>query len=501
MVSQNPKCGGDHYINVKQRSISVSCQGMKGRLIVLLSLLVCWVDILLVRLQVSLAMSRQQEQGGHISTDRAMEMWNQIKVSKMFWLVLGSGLLILVLVVTGVILIIGFAPGGRSQVENVMSRSGQQNSSTSWSSPSYKQTSSPVVSSTSFSSLSGWRPTGSETDTHRGNTEILLTTIAPLATTELNFCKTKPCQHGRCVNQNGGYKCTCPTGWTGQNCQHAPCPDDYQKYHDVCYKVFATPKTFSDSSVTCETAGGTLAMPRDAGTNTFLISIMNKNRHADAWIGLHDRKREGRWMWIDGTPSRTGYTAWGPGEPNNQNGKQDCAMYWTANRSLWDDAYCNREEKFICQVKPSDVNVALGKTAFQTSTYKKGVADLAVDGNTDTNYCDGCCTHTLPEKANPCWWVDLGHSYMVDRKFKAHISLKGFIPIMMVFMLRAYFFEVINVADSTSSQCHRYNLEPEVDVLRTRLRAEKYLTELYKVRDVPHISISGKQLTEKLLKF
>ena len=63
----------------------------------------------------------------------------------------------------------------------------------------------------------------------------------------------------------------------------------------------------------------------------------------------------------------------------------------------------------------TDVNVALGKTAFQTSTYKKGVADLAVDGNTDTNYCDGCCTHTLPEKANPSWWVDLGHSYMVDR--------------------------------------------------------------------------------------
>ncbi|XP_035684180.1 pulmonary surfactant-associated protein D-like [Branchiostoma floridae] len=328
MVSQNPKCGGDHYINVKQRSISVSCQGMKGRYVgVRLPgpsriLTLCEVLITLAPNDVPPhpAMEEKEKEGDKEeekgTKDRAMEMWNQIKVSKMFWLVLGSGLLILVLVVTGVILIIGFAPGGRSQVENVMSRSGQQNSSTSWSSPSYKQTSSPVVSSTSFSSLSGWRPTGSETDTHRGNTEILLTTIAPLATT-------------------------------------APCPDDYQKYHDVCYKVFATPKTFSDSSVTCETAGGTLAMPRDAGTNTFLISIMNKNRHADAWIGLHDRKREGRWMWIDGTPSRTGYTAWGPGEPNNQNGKQDCAMYWTANRSLWDDAYCNREEKFICQVKPS----------------------------------------------------------------------------------------------------------------------------------------------------
>eukprot|EP00058_Branchiostoma_floridae_P009849 XP_002595337.1 hypothetical protein BRAFLDRAFT_87574 [Branchiostoma floridae] len=450
-----------------------------------------------------------------------MEMWNQIKSSKMFWLLLGSGLLILVLVVTGVILITGFVPEGQGQVENLMSWSGQQNSSTSWSTPLYKKTTSVVVSSTSFSPLSGWQPTGSVTDTHRGNTEILLTTIAPLTTTglecqrwdsqkphkhdyiakkypsadftenycrnpsdwhevwcfttarrtrwercdipfcgreireyvslgcwadacdraiptlegtdprldghnyqsrdnaiekcyqvalsrgfpmfalqnggqclgsadglyytyrkygpsttcaldgeggvwgndvyrikELNWCEAKPCQHGCCGNQNGGYKCTCPTGWTGQNCQHGPCPDDYQKYHDVCYKVFATRKSFSDSSRTCETAGGTLAMPRAAGINAFLISIVDKNRHADAWIGLHDRKREGRWMWIDGTPSRTGYTAWGPGEPNNQNGKQDCAMYWTANRSLWDDAYCNREEKFICQVKPSAVCIS-----------------------------------------------------------------------------------------------------------------------------------------------
>ncbi|KAI8514168.1 hypothetical protein Bbelb_084920 [Branchiostoma belcheri] len=30
-VSDNPKCGGDHQIDVKRPSISVSCQGMKGR--------------------------------------------------------------------------------------------------------------------------------------------------------------------------------------------------------------------------------------------------------------------------------------------------------------------------------------------------------------------------------------------------------------------------------------------------------------------------------------
>ncbi|XP_078586268.1 uncharacterized protein LOC144868168 isoform X3 [Branchiostoma floridae x Branchiostoma japonicum] len=68
--------------------------------------------------------------------------------------------------------------------------------------------------------------------------------------------------------------------------------------------------------------------------------------------------------------------------------------------------------------------------------------------------------------------------------------------------VRAHFFEVIGVADSTSSQSHRYNLEPEVDAWRTRPRAEKYLAAPYEEKeDVPHTSISGKQLTKELMQF
>ncbi|XP_078610908.1 uncharacterized protein LOC144881612 [Branchiostoma floridae x Branchiostoma japonicum] len=39
------------------------------------------------------------------------------------------------------------------------------------------------------------------------------------STADTNECASKPCQHGQCVNQDGGYKCTCSPGWTGQNCQ------------------------------------------------------------------------------------------------------------------------------------------------------------------------------------------------------------------------------------------------------------------------------------------
>ncbi|XP_019617070.1 PREDICTED: fibropellin-1-like [Branchiostoma belcheri] len=49
--------------------------------------------------------------------------------------------------------------------------------------------------------------------------EALSSSVTSLSTTELNECTNKPCLHGGCVNQDGGHKCTCSPGWTGQNCQ------------------------------------------------------------------------------------------------------------------------------------------------------------------------------------------------------------------------------------------------------------------------------------------
>ncbi|KAI8511578.1 hypothetical protein Bbelb_106780 [Branchiostoma belcheri] len=51
------------------------------------------------------------------------------------------------------------------------------------------------------------------------DSKTLPVTVTSLPTTDLNGCTRNPCQHGRCVNKDGGYKCTCNPGWTGQNCQ------------------------------------------------------------------------------------------------------------------------------------------------------------------------------------------------------------------------------------------------------------------------------------------
>ncbi|XP_077982932.1 salivary C-type lectin 2-like isoform X2 [Glandiceps talaboti] len=77
------------------------------------------------------------------------------------------------------------------------------------------------------------------------------------------------------------------------------------------------------------------------------------------WIGFNDRKKEGEFGWIDGTP--WSYTNWHsrPKQPNNNHKRdechgQDCGQLWKYPRTNpkweWDDDYCFRKKWYICQL-------------------------------------------------------------------------------------------------------------------------------------------------------
>ncbi|XP_078617489.1 uncharacterized protein LOC144885441 [Branchiostoma floridae x Branchiostoma japonicum] len=138
------------------------------------------------------------------------------------------------------------------------------------------------------------------------------------------------------------------------------CPNDYQKYREVCYKPFETRKQFHESATACIADGGTLAMPRDAGINAFLISLIDsaKFKFANFWFGLHSQRENGKWEWIDGTPLGTSFSMWGEGQPsNNGTGHQRCVlyMYWRVYKYInWNDYGCTGRRNFICQIIPSD---------------------------------------------------------------------------------------------------------------------------------------------------
>ncbi|XP_078697496.1 C-type mannose receptor 2-like [Branchiostoma floridae x Branchiostoma belcheri] len=160
--------------------------------------------------------------------------------------------------------------------------------------------------------------------------------------------RRNPCQHGTCVNQDDGYKCTCSPGWTGKNCQQAKKRTAYEKLGNAEYKIFAEEKTYSEAQQTCASDGGRLAMIKTEAVFSFLVRLIRRvDGLKDYWFGLDDMAVEGQWTWSDGAPliSRSNW-AWG--EPNNQ-GDQDCASLWAARKFQWDDNGCDVKTYFICQ--------------------------------------------------------------------------------------------------------------------------------------------------------
>ncbi|XP_066298700.1 uncharacterized protein [Branchiostoma lanceolatum] len=139
------------------------------------------------------------------------------------------------------------------------------------------------------------------------------------------------------------------------------CKGGYTVFRGICYKVFKIYQTFSEAAETCRANGGTLAMPRDALTNNFLISLYQKSVSNDPlWFGLHDRREEGKFEWADGSPLGE-YSSWGALRPDNGLFArfQNCVQYPNYNGltiagSRWYDNNCDLRFFFICQVIPGN---------------------------------------------------------------------------------------------------------------------------------------------------
>ncbi|XP_035687886.1 collectin-11-like [Branchiostoma floridae] len=103
-------------------------------------------------------------------------------------------------------------------------------------------------------------------------------------------------------------------------------------------------------------------MPRDAGTNAFLVSLYKSvSDKGEFWFGLHDQRVEGSFEWVDGSALGT-YNSWAPGEPNNRWdwGSENCVLYSPIKSDKWNDAECHCPYRFICQAVPGRPQVTIG---------------------------------------------------------------------------------------------------------------------------------------------
>ncbi|XP_066275392.1 snaclec coagulation factor IX/factor X-binding protein subunit B-like [Branchiostoma lanceolatum] len=141
----------------------------------------------------------------------------------------------------------------------------------------------------------------------------------------------------------GMSKCSSPTERVEDA---ASCPGGYTMWRGICYNAFNTEKTFSDAAATCGEDGGTLAMPRDAETDAFLISLYTSVSYKAHWFGLHRQRREGSYEWVDGS-ALGDYNSWAQAASDVPG---DCVLYSPYLNGKWSKMRCDIKNYFICQV-------------------------------------------------------------------------------------------------------------------------------------------------------
>eukprot|EP00929_Paragymnodinium_shiwhaense_P114705 TRINITY_DN83185_c0_g1_i1.p1 TRINITY_DN83185_c0_g1~~TRINITY_DN83185_c0_g1_i1.p1 ORF type:complete len:324 (+),score=31.98 TRINITY_DN83185_c0_g1_i1:81-1052(+) len=129
---------------------------------------------------------------------------------------------------------------------------------------------------------------------------------------------------------------------------------DYKKTRNIT--CFAEAKSWMDAAAHCKSLGKSLMTVKDAYDTAYLLShacFSDANYHGwkCMWIGLNDHKNEGRWSWLSGTELK--YTNWGPGEPNNWGGREDCAemcrnFQVDGQWGKWNDGHCDRPLSYCC---------------------------------------------------------------------------------------------------------------------------------------------------------
>ncbi|CAH1240065.1 VCAN [Branchiostoma lanceolatum] len=275
-----------------------------------------------------------------------MEIWTNFKSRKVHWLALGCGLVVIAAVVSAAVLstyLVSESKAHDSDIQgDMMVGEKLKKPTTPWYTEFYMENISTVVNSTSFTSPSMLASTESLAATMTsGDDDTSPVTLTSLPTTENNECVRKPCQygscenkdggykctcspgwtgqncqqdinectrkacqHGRCENQNGGYKCTCSPGWTGQNCQQAgACQSGWTESNNHCYKLMTDAADWTTANTLCNTTGANLAYIKDQRENNFIESLIpnGTKRIKNIWIGLRVDIQNQHLKWTDGS--------------------------------------------------------------------------------------------------------------------------------------------------------------------------------------------------------
>ncbi|KAH3730035.1 hypothetical protein DPMN_056013 [Dreissena polymorpha] len=133
---------------------------------------------------------------------------------------------------------------------------------------------------------------------------------------------------------------------------------EYQKADTFCYKFYYNNRsTWNQADARCKQDGALLIKLESFTMLRNVKSIIQTKELGpiDVWVGA--RNYSSGYVWTDGT--RVSSDLWSEGEPNDQNGDEDCAEVDHMTDTYLNDAPCDFKQAFICQASVSSVVVGL----------------------------------------------------------------------------------------------------------------------------------------------
>ncbi|XP_027215213.2 perlucin [Penaeus vannamei] len=118
----------------------------------------------------------------------------------------------------------------------------------------------------------------------------------------------------------------------------------FRRYGEKAYRHFASSRTHWDARNLCWNMNASLAVPLNAGENSFLASLVNTGSF---WILADDATAEGVWENTD-TNERLSYGRWRAGQPDNGGGVEDCAEL--SYLAEWNDIACSQTRYYACEI-------------------------------------------------------------------------------------------------------------------------------------------------------
>lgn len=134
------------------------------------------------------------------------------------------------------------------------------------------------------------------------------------------------------------------------------CNEGESKFASSCYRLITgTDMTFTDAQRACEQQGAKVVSIEDDLEDNFVFRLIPDHLEV-VWIGLK-RTAPGASSWVWESGAMPVYSNWANGEPNNENGIEECSVMWgpaliyPAMVSKWNDAPCNEvpRDTVICE--------------------------------------------------------------------------------------------------------------------------------------------------------